>query len=71
MKQTALRSREHTMKKQFDYLQALDSSKTCVQCLVLMEGEIKEMESKGTTVHTYVHTQFCTVIIPQNFITAF
>ena len=52
----ALHSREHTMKKQLDYLQALDSSNTSYSALELMEEERKEMESKCTTVHTYEHS---------------
>ena len=53
---TVLRSCEHTMKKQFDYLQALDSSNTCVQCTGINGERMKEMESKRTTAHMYVRT---------------
>ena len=42
------------MKKQFDHLQVLDSSNTCVQCTGINEGRNERNGVKGTAVHAYV-----------------
>ena len=67
MKQTALRSCEHTMKKQFDYLQELDSSNTCVQCTGINGGR-----NERIGVETYYSAYVCTyTVLYSNYLSKF
>ena len=66
MKQIALRSCEHTMKKQFDNLQALDFN-TCVQCTGINGGR-NERNGVETYYSAYVRTY---TVLYSNYLSKF
>ena len=62
-----LRSCEHTMKKQFEYFQALDSSNTCEQCTGINGGR-NERNGVKTYYCAYVRTY---TVLYSNYLSKF